>query len=274
MSGVRRIVGSALFAAALLIPALAVPAEEQTGVLTVVRVLVGKPEAVAAPTTQVLDYPGPFILLGRSAEQEAKDVLQLIDKLKENYRVAEVTITSTSVSLMKSARETAIAVPGAAVQASITLLAFDDSNALFSVTLAKEGEKPSTSKLLIARGERGVVGTRDGVQAPYLFLTIEPLPFSTRPGASPAVYPTLITRVQPEYPTGAKATKIEGVVVLEGTIDTQGVVRDLKPMRSEPMGLTEAAIKAVSQWRYTPARDAAGHAIAMPTTLTISFTLH
>ena len=56
---------------------------------------------------------------------------------------------------------------------------------------------------------------------------------------------TLVTRIQPEYPSDAKKAKIEGVVVLECTIDADGAVRDLKPVRSEPMGLTEAAIKAV-----------------------------
>jgi TonB family protein len=194
--------------------------------------------------------------------------------LKENYRLAEVTIAGTSVVPMKMNGETAIAVPGETVQASVTLLALDESKALYGVRLTKVGEKPSSSKVLIARGEHGVVGTRDGEQAPYLFITIEPLVSLQKDETSPAVYPELVTRIQPEYPSDAKKAKIEGVVVLEGTIDATGAVRGLKAVRSEPMGLTEAAIEALSQWRYKPAQDAAGHAIATQTTVTIRFALH
>jgi TonB family protein len=273
MTDAKRIVVSALFGAVLLMLVLPAAAEEKASVLTVFRVLVGKPEAVAAPTTQVLDFPGPFVMLGRGAEQEARDVLQLMDKLKENYRLTEVRIARTSVEPFLTTRETTLAVPGDTVHASVTLLASDESKVLYGVTLTREGEKPSSSNLLIARGERGVVGTRDGIQAPYLFLTIEPVLYSRTHGPLPAVYPEPITRNAPEYPADAKKARIEGVVILDGTIDTKGVVRDLKPVRSEPLGLTEAAIKAVSQWRYTPARDASGKAITMPLTLTISFTL-
>lgn len=274
MKNAKRTAMSVLFCAALPMLGLPAAADEQPAVLTVFRVLVGKPGAVAAPTTQVLDVPGPFVMLGRSGEQEARDVLQLMDKLKESYRLAEVTIAGTSLVPMKTNEEAPVAVPGDVVQAGVTLLAFDDGKALYGVRLAKAGEKPSSSKVLIARGERGVVGTRDGEQAPYLFITIEPLAPLQSHEASPAVYPTLVTRIQPEYPSDAKKAKIEGVVVLECTIDADGAVRDLKPVRSEPMGLTEAAIKAASQWRYTPARDAKGKAIPVPWTLTIRFALH
>ena len=230
MRNARRLVLAAWFSAALLGLVVPAAAEEQPMVLTVFRVLVGKPEAVAAPTAQVLDFPGPFVVLGRSAEEEAKDVLQLMQTLKESYRLAEVRISGTSVTPMRANMETTVAVPGDGVKSTVTLLALDDSKALYGVSLAKEGEKPSYSKLVIARGERGVIGTRDGAQAPYLFLTIEPLPSSSKHDASPAVYPRLLTRVNPMYPDDAKKARIEGVVVLECTIDAQGVVRDLEPV--------------------------------------------
>ena len=274
MRNARRIAMLVMFGAALSMLGVAAAADDQPAVLTVFRVLVGKPGAVAAPTTQVLDFPGPLVLLGRSGEQEARDVLQLMDKLKESYRLAEVTIAGTSVVSLQTGGDTEVAVPGGAVEAGVTLLAFDECTDLYGGRLAKAGEKPSTSKVLIVRGERGVVGTRDGEQAPYLFITIEPLVSSQQREASPAVYPKLVTQVRPEYPDDARKAKIEGVVVLEGTIDTTGAVRDLKVVRSEPMGLTEAAIDAVAQWRYEPARDAAGHAIATQTTFTVRFALH
>jgi outer membrane biosynthesis protein TonB len=39
------------------------------------------------------------------------------------------------------------------------------------------------------------------------------------------------------------------------------------------MGLTEAAIEAVDQWRYEPAKDASGRPVDAVLTVTISFLL-
>ncbi len=272
MNNIARVAGLAIIAATLL-PSWPAAAEEPTGVLTLFRVLVGKPESVGAPRTQVLDFPGPFVMLGRSAEQEASDVLQLMSKLKEGYRLSQVDIAGTSVVLMKQDRDTGIQVPPGDVRVSATLLAFDEKLATYAVSVAKAGERPSVAKVAIARGERGLIGTRDGAQAPYLFLTVEPLPAARTRQDEPAVYPKLVVKVSPEFPEEARLARLGGVVILECTVAPTGDVRDVKVIRSEPMGLTEAAIKAVSQWNYDPARDARGQAIAAPLTLTINFLL-
>ena len=41
------------------------------------------------------------------------------------------------------------------------------------------------------------------------------------------------------------------MVIIEATIATDGTVRDARVIRSMPM-LDQAALDAVSQWRYTP----------------------
>lgn len=51
------------------------------------------------------------------------------------------------------------------------------------------------------------------------------------------------------------------------------LVRDIRAVRSEPMGLTQAAMDAVKQWRYEPARTASGKPVEVHTTVTISFLL-
>ena len=53
------------------------------------------------------------------------------------------------------------------------------------------------------------------------------------------------------YPEVARAAKIEGVVILEATIDERGVVTDARVLRSVPL-LDAAALAALKQWRYTP----------------------
>ena len=53
------------------------------------------------------------------------------------------------------------------------------------------------------------------------------------------------------YPEVARNAKIEGVVILEATIDERGVVTDARVLRSVPL-LDAAALTALKQWRYTP----------------------
>jgi periplasmic protein TonB len=85
--------------------------------------------------------------------------------------------------------------------------------------------------------------------------------------------PKIASKVTPVFPEQARKAGIDGVVILECMVGADGTVRDIRAVRSEPMGLTEAAVEAVKQWRYGPARTAAGKAVAVYTTITISFRL-
>jgi len=83
--------------------------------------------------------------------------------------------------------------------------------------------------------------------------------------------PERIVYKAPQYPPVAQAAKIAGTVILEAIIDAEGVVRDVKILRSVPM-LDQAAIEAVRQWRYTPTR-LNGVAIPIVMSVTVMFTL-
>jgi periplasmic protein TonB len=63
--------------------------------------------------------------------------------------------------------------------------------------------------------------------------------------------PRKIRDSPPVYPEVARAAKIEGVVILEATIDERGVVTNARVLRSVPL-LDTAALTALKQWRYTP----------------------
>jgi TonB family protein len=61
----------------------------------------------------------------------------------------------------------------------------------------------------------------------------------------------LIHKVQPLYPPEARASQIQGTVILEAIIGKDGQIKDLKFV-SGPKALVESAIGAVQQWRYRP----------------------
>lgn len=63
--------------------------------------------------------------------------------------------------------------------------------------------------------------------------------------------PKKIVDVPPVYPEIAKATKVEGLVILEAVISERGNVERVRVLRSHPL-LDAAAVEAVKGWRYTP----------------------
>jgi TonB family protein len=63
--------------------------------------------------------------------------------------------------------------------------------------------------------------------------------------------PKKIRHVSPKYPAEALAAGVEGLVVVEAVIATDGTVRDIQVMRSVAM-LDGAAMDAVRQWLFTP----------------------
>jgi protein TonB len=74
----------------------------------------------------------------------------------------------------------------------------------------------------------------------------------------------LISSVPPEYPPLAKSNHIEGDVTVDAFVDSTGRVTDVNVISGPPL-LGWAAVDAVRQWRYEPARlrgqPAASHII-------------
>jgi periplasmic protein TonB len=77
--------------------------------------------------------------------------------------------------------------------------------------------------------------------------------------------------VAPKYPTLARESHVEGIVILDVIIDEHGSVTSTRVLRSVAL-LDQAAIDAVRQWRFTPAR-LNGEAIPIVMTVTVTFRL-
>ena len=83
--------------------------------------------------------------------------------------------------------------------------------------------------------------------------------------------PKKIHDVAPEYPVLALSARVEGVVIIEAVIATDGTVRDARVLRSQPL-LDRAAVDAVRQWRYEPTR-LNGQPVPVIVTVTVQFRL-
>jgi periplasmic protein TonB len=75
-----------------------------------------------------------------------------------------------------------------------------------------------------------------------------------RPGGS-VTAPRVITEVKPTYTNNALAQKIQGTVVLDLVVQSNGRPSDIRILQSlDPGGLDEQAIIAAGQWRFEPGR--------------------
>jgi protein TonB len=81
----------------------------------------------------------------------------------------------------------------------------------------------------------------------------------------------LIHRVEPSYPTLARAARVQGEVVLSAVIDANGQIQNLQLVSGHPM-LVPAALEAVKQWRYKPYL-LNGTPVEVETTVTVIFSL-
>jgi protein TonB len=75
--------------------------------------------------------------------------------------------------------------------------------------------------------------------------------------------------VRPHYPREAQERRIQGDVILQATIDTNGNVANLKALQGDPI-LVEAAVNAVKKWKYRP-YVLKGEPVEVATTIKIRF---
>jgi periplasmic protein TonB len=84
--------------------------------------------------------------------------------------------------------------------------------------------------------------------------------------------PTKIRDVRPVYPALAQQARVQGTVVIECIISTDGRVEQVQVVSGHPL-LQPAALDAVRQWRYTPTL-LGGVPVSVIMTVTVNFILH
>jgi periplasmic protein TonB len=80
--------------------------------------------------------------------------------------------------------------------------------------------------------------------------------------------PRQLTRIQPIYPKVAARAHIEGMVILEAIVDEDGLVQEVRVLRSVKY-LDEPAVEALKRWRYEPLTL---NGVRMPFVLTVTMT--
>lgn len=81
--------------------------------------------------------------------------------------------------------------------------------------------------------------------------------------------PQRVAYVAPVYPTLALTARVQGLVIIEATIDSRGQVQAARVLRSDSALLNDAALTAVQQWTYTPTL-----LNGVPTSVIMTVTVH
>ena len=85
--------------------------------------------------------------------------------------------------------------------------------------------------------------------------------------------PIAIKMVAPKYPENVKKLGIEGTVILNAIIDKNGNVGKVEVKKSLYPALDNEAVKALKQWKFTPAKND-NKPISVWITMPFEFSLH
>jgi TonB family protein len=254
-------------------------------------IMVGFPGDGIGASGAALLVPGTVIPLdvpdstSASSQQTLREkslsYTQAVEKLWSTFRLDPSRRLQSSTYLAAGTGQTLElpAIEGAKVRISATLLASTATTVTYRVVFRQGDAVLADSNVPVVRGGRAVVGGTDGDAAPYIFLFIapemaEPVSKSIPEGKQPGfTAPVVIKQVNPIYPEEAKKQKIQGTVVLDAVLDTEGKVLDVRIIDDPHPSLSSAAAEAVRQWTFTPARRADGSPVSVRMSLTIVFNL-
>ncbi len=95
-----------------------------------------------------------------------------------------------------------------------------------------------------------------------------------RAGVNGVGNPTCFYTPTPEYSDEARKTKYQGAVVVEGIINLDGRVTNIKVVKGVGLGLDENAVAAVKTWRCRPAIGPSGKPVPTLVPIEVTFRLY
>jgi protein TonB len=115
------------------------------------------------------------------------------------------------------------------------------------------------------------IALNNATPAPPPVVTPPPVPQGPVRAGGLIRQPVRTHYVAPVYPSIAQSARVEGQVQIEAIIGTDGVVQQARVVSGSPL-LSDAALSAVRQWRYTPT-TLNNQPVAVIMTVVVTFTL-
>jgi len=143
-----------------------------------------------------------------------------------------------------------------------------DPNFSSSVSAVQPAGGAAAGTPATARPGGAPAGAPSGAATPAVPRVMEMAPLRV---GGPITAPTKLLDARPEYPRDALDRRIQGVVVIEVVIGTDGSVHLAHAVRQVP-GLTEAALAAVGHWVFAETL-LNGQPVPLLMTVTVNFTL-
>ena len=249
---------------------------------TRVTMVIGFPGA-GESSASVTVVPGTVIPVSKShrrqvnvdeeSAEQAQDLQELADKLQKGVGLDAVEVAYSEVYGLDVDKPRSITGPRSSskIKGELTLVDFNSDLAVYRVVFKQGAQVLADSKVAVERGGRAVVGGLDGDEAPYFFLVLQPAGRALFVKGD-VQHPRKILAVSPQYTEVARQERLQGIVVLQATINEQGVVDDIEVVKGLPLGLTETAIEALKQWTFEPA-TLDGEPVAVFYNLTFNFRL-
>jgi protein TonB len=108
-------------------------------------------------------------------------------------------------------------------------------------------------------------GTGNNAEAPDYNKTFNPSQVNVKA--------RILSRPEPQYTEEARKNQVSGTVVLRAVFSSSGQVTNIRAVSGLPNGLTERAIAAARQIRFTPAMKD-GHAVSQYIQIEYNFNLY
>ena len=196
----------------------------------------------------------------------------LSQKLRDAYRLEHIHVETQAVKFMAVETEIDVPSPAPGLDIGMGLLGYNDSVATYRVRMTHDGELLADSPISVRRGGQAIIGSKDGEEAPYIFLVIGTAE-EKRKIKDGVAEPKILERLAPKYPIEARKAGIQGTVVLRTIVGKDGSCRVVEIVESPDPVLSDAAREAVEQWSYDPARNEAGEPVQVELKLSVSFRL-
>ena len=229
--------------------------------------------AAARETMTIVPYVGAYKIAinrtdlgGRTAQTEAIARFDGTDVLAIGFRVPT---TRAFTTVDDRTFEIADKVNGLVTLRRRAAVSTDGRTLTLTEHGVDEGGQNVDAVLRFVRGGAlGIgAGTVSGIASP-------PLAGVVRVGSPGVTIPRILKEARPQYTSDAMRAKIQGSVVLECVVQTDGTVGDVRVIRSldTTYGLDQEAIKAAKQWKFAPGTRN-GEPVPVMVSIELTFTL-